>query len=497
METRHVTLVADLAAARTLGSQRVRPTGDDMRRATEGIVTHLPATGLGLDATFAQLVGVVAPGIVGATGPRYFGFVTGGVTPAAQLADFVVAAVDANVQVHLPLDSVATRVEAAALEMAASLSGLDTAVFAARTVTTGATASNVLGLACARDAATAKVLRLDRGLDSNSRHFCAADDGLFGACRVVVLHAHAHASIAKAASLVGIGRKNCFNLAESPASVDFDLVKLDSLMAKLAAEKTAVILVASCGEVNTGNFTADLPALRALCNKYGNAWLHVDAAFGAFAPNSGNLNSADSLTIDAHKWLNVPYDCGLFYTRSLELLQQVCSPSFDLSSTGPAYLSSSSSDGIPSPLTVGIENSRRFRALPLYASLICLGREGYEDIFARNIAFANRIAKWIHDSPHYDLLNHAGDNINGATYKPIANIVLFGSRTATDDVGNSQLVSKINDTGLMYVTGTKWAGRPCIRLAVSNWQTGKNKGNATDIHDPDFDIVINVLIQVL
>ncbi|KAI9346964.1 pyridoxal phosphate-dependent transferase [Obelidium mucronatum] len=500
-----ISKVAEWITSQTQSSrEHVRPSETAISHALSTLPTELPPVGIGLAATVELLIETIAPATINAAGPRYFGFVTGGVTPAALVADLVTSTLDQNVQVHLPKDSIATTVESLALDMAADLMGIDSrTTFQGKTVTTGATASNILGLACGREFVTKGVL----GNDS----FSFADDGYFNSPRVVVLHVHGHASLAKAASLLGIGRKNCINLASGPDDCDFDLKALELRLKLYREENTGVIVVASYGEVNTGRFTTEIPEIRALCNDFG-AWLHIDAAFGAFAPQSTHLQLADSITSDCHKWLNVPYDCGLFFTRSLQILQQVCTPSFDMSSSGPAYLSSSSSItqtttalSIPSPLTVGIENSRRFRALPLYASLIALGRKGYQDLFNRNIKFANRVAQWINESKHFELLNnhHHGDNNQPQTVK-VSNIVLFagvkGGGVWEGVDGNAKLVEAINGSRKVYVTGTVWGGRPAVRLAVSNWQTGINgdvSGYESDGNgDPDFEVVKSVLLNV-
>ncbi|KAI8841954.1 pyridoxal phosphate-dependent transferase [Chytriomyces cf. hyalinus JEL632] len=466
---------------------------------------HLDQHGLGTSATLAALLEKVAPALIGGqAGPRYFGFVTGGVTDAALLADLLVSSFDQNVQVHLPHVSIATTLEVAALDMAADLMHIDSrTIFTGKTLTTGATASNVLGLATGREAVGLSVMGPD---------FSVADYG-FAGFKVIVLHASGHASIAKAAAIVGIGRKNCVDLADEPNSPHFDIARLESLLRKSKDEKTGVIIVISSGEVNSGAQTRNVPEIRALADTY-DAWIHMDAAFGAFAPSteSHNLHLADSITSDAHKWLNVPYDCGLFYTKRRDLLFQSVAPMFDVKGQGPAYLQSNSTrDGeqqqqlqqlgqdIMSPLMVGIENSRRFRALPLYASLLALGRDGYEQIFEANVFFANKVAAWMEASPDYILLN---GNMERGSDELVSSIVLFcasdsnsgGFNTKTD--GNERLLQSLNDSREMYVTGTKWAGKGAIRLAVSNWRTGAGEKDAEG-EETDFATVIRVLQRVM
>lgn len=166
------------------------------------------------------------------------------------------------------------------------------------------------------------------------------------------------------------------------------------------------------------------------------------------------------------------------------MLTDVLGPGED----APAYLASNSDS--PSPLYVNIENSRRFRALPLLASLVSLGREGYvgkssllfnhrrsapvappsreltADIFRRNCAFACDVAAFLDQHPGYELLNKQ----DGEHIVPL-NIVLFAE---TEGAEGAPLADRINATRRMYVSGTAWRGRKAVRLAVSNWRTGND-----------------------
>lgn len=218
-------------------------------------------------------------------------------------------------------------------------------------------------------------------------------------------------------------------------------------------------------------------------------------AFGAFAAllpslahHSAHLSLADSLTADGHKWLNVPYDLGIFFTRSATALPRSFGPS--PASAPPAYLTPSTSTSgaappshtipglevpIPSPLNVGIENSRRFRALPLYASLLALGRDGYAQIIRNNIALATRIRTYLSTHPGYVLMNPNAD----------LNIVLFRGSDALDpacawhptQVGaGGALAGALNGGRKVYVSPTAWEGKGAVRIAVGNWRAGEEEG---------------------
>ncbi|KAI8854566.1 pyridoxal phosphate-dependent transferase [Chytridium lagenaria] len=420
----------------------------------------LPSSGWDLNKVTDHLLDTIAPALApGHAGPRYFGFVTGGVTHAATLADFISTSYDNSAQVHLPNETITTTLESRTLEYILDLLDLDRTAFPGRTFTTGATASNILGLACGRE-------HVMKGI--HGPEFSTADEGLSN-CRIRLFHVDGHASVGKAASVIGVGRRNCVNLAKESDAPEFDLERNRRGMVY------GCIVVSSHGEVNTGRYTQDIPGIRKACDKYG-AWLHVDAAFGAFAGTDTYLELADSITSDAHKWLNVPYDCGIFFSRSLDLLQAVFSPTFESGGPGPAYLLAAADSSIPSPLTIGIENSRRFRALPLYASLLNLGKQGYKALFKRNVDFSR------------------DDGV-------LINIVLFAASECAPEVfrdektGGAKLAAAINALGKIYVTATVWKGRSAVRIAVSNWRTGLKVHDDVDMDD--FEVTTRVLRDVM
>ncbi|KAF5659489.1 L-2,4-diaminobutyrate decarboxylase [Fusarium heterosporum] len=410
---------------------------------------------------------------------RYYGFVTGGTLPIAEWADNVVTRLDQNVQVHLPAQTIATTLEDATLEMLSSL--LQLGDWKGRTFTTGATSSNVLGLACGREAILEK------------RGQSVGEVGLLAAClsagikELQVLTSAGHSSLSKAASIVGFGR-GCVKELRLNDTEPWRL-DIDALERELQRKDTASIIALSAGEVNTGRFSLtgveEMRKVRELADKYG-AWIHVDGAFGIFArvlPQDDDyktlhkrvegLELADSITVDGHKLLNVPYDCGMFFTRSPAILQSV------FTNPNAAYLSSGGASTIPSPLNIGLENSRRFRALPAYAVLLSEGRPGMAGLLGNMIALSRQLASFLRDSEHYDLLPD-----DGAGLDEVFMIVLF---RAKDPKLNGQLVQKINDTRQMYVSGTSWKGEKAVRVAISNWMV--------DIAQ-DFKVVTSILTHV-
>lgn len=216
----------------------------------------------------------IVPALNGqAQSSRYFGFVTGGTLPIAEWADNVVSRMDQNVQVHLPGQTVATVVEDRALEMLAGLLKLGGG-WKGRTFTTGATASNVLGLACGREATLGKKL---------NKQGSVGELGLLAAClkagvtEVQVLTSGGHSSLSKAASVVGFGRQSVKELRlndEEPWRLD-----ISGLERELQKPNTLSVIAISAGEVNTGRFALqgveEMERVRELADQYG-AWIHVD-----------------------------------------------------------------------------------------------------------------------------------------------------------------------------------------------------------------------------
>ncbi|KAK0719650.1 pyridoxal-dependent decarboxylase [Lasiosphaeris hirsuta] len=427
----------------------------------------------GAEGTLSHLLDDIVPALNSQSlSGRYYGFVTGGALPIAEAADNIVSALDQNVQVHIPGHSASTAVEDAALTMLITLLDLGKATdWPRRTFTTGATASNIMGLACGREAVIARRLPEGSGETVAKAGLLAASQAA-GIKEIQILTSSAHSSLSKAASIVGLGHRAVKELPASPEEpwrLDLDAVEV-----MLAREGVASIIAASAGEINTGRFATnvlDMPKLRSLADRYG-AWIHVDGAFGIFARalpkadeflhlhgNVAGLELADSITADGHKLLNVPYDTGIFFCRNASIPNQV------FMNPNAAYLSAPAVAGnttIQSPLNIGIENSRRFRALPVYAVLLSEGRDGMAAMFIRMVTLARRIAQFIRDSEQYEWLPSEDASLESTFI-----IVLF---KAKNPALNEELVARINETRRIFVSGTIWNGEKAARIAVSSWR---------------------------
>ena len=228
------------------------------------------------------------------------------------------------------------------------------------------------------------------------------------------------------------------------------------------------MVIASAGTVNTGDFDdfAELARLKQAHDFY----LHVNAAFGGFAGVSPDLRPllagwtcADSICIDLHKWLNVPYDSAVAFSRHRDL--QV-----DVFSNASAYLGRSLDD--PEPIHLAPENSHRWRALPAWFSLMAYGSDGYREIVDRDCRLARAFGEKVRESGHFELL------------APVRlNIVCFTLRNPDN---TPRFIESVRDSGKALVTPTALWGTPAIRAAFSNWRTT----------EADLDVVWESLVTV-
>ena len=383
------------------------------------------------------------PGITASPGPRFFGFVTGGVTPAALAGDWLASAIDQNAGLWAGSPA-AAQTELVVLRWLKELFRLPSEWSGA--LTSGATMANLIGLAAARQWAGRQL-----GFD-------AAADGLAGQPPItVVASAQIHLSAVKCLGTLGLGRRQVHLVSAPRGSVD--VAAMAELLRRIDGP---AIIVGNAGEVNSGHFD-DLAGLADLRDAHpAGAWLHVDGAFGLFAsvaPRLAHLTQgierADSLAADAHKWLNVPYDSGFAFVRDGALLRQVFA-------VGAAYVAGGTGWD---PCMHVPEMSRRFRGLAAWCALKAFGRTGYRAVVERCVDNAAAFARWVEATPGLALMNPAPLNI------VCFRLIRDGLDEAATDRLNRDAVDAIQRDGRVFVTGTVWHGRAAIRAAFDNWQT--------------------------
>jgi len=420
----------------------------------KNIVLHdLPQQGIGALKTLEYFRKEYASKITNSAGPRYMGFVTGGSTPASVIGDWLVSAYDQNACGSN--DSIAPQLEHQTIHFLKQLFGLDNAYFGS--FVTGATISNFVSLALAR-----QWVGEQYGKDFSNE---GVDSSL-----IKIVSATPHSSIIKSLSMLGVGRNALIKVDTQPDREAIDLNALETVLKQ--NPNHPFIVVANAGTVNTVDFD-DLEAIGKLKEKY-KFWLHVDAAFGGFAAVSEKyahlmrgINYADSITIDAHKWLNVPYDAAMQFTKHKNLQLKVFQNS-------AAYLGDPNQS--PDFFHYTPENSRRWRGLPAWFTLMAYGKEGHSEIIERNCSLAKKLGEWISVSSKFKLLSPVRMNVVCFTLNK-ENLTMEEIKVFLD---------KVRDDGNVFLTPTLYKGKPAIRAALTNWLT----------EEKDINITIEVLERI-
>jgi glutamate/tyrosine decarboxylase-like PLP-dependent enzyme len=414
-------------------SRRVRPTSsiDELREAFGGPLLDGPCDpGEVVD----ELARLAEPGLMAMPSGKFFGWVIGGTLPAALGADWMVSAWDQNAAMRLATPATAAAEEAAGQWL---LELLRLPAASAVGFATGGTTANFVGLAAGRQ------FVLDQaGWDLEA-------NGLSGAPKITVLVGEErHTSVDMALRYLGLGR------GQNVAADEQGRILPDALAEALASVEGPVIVALQAGNLHSGAFDPMRDCIE-LAHASG-AWVHVDGAFGLWAAVSDRwkddvdgLELADSWATDAHKTLNVPYDCGVAIVSRPEVLEKVFG-------ARPAYLIQA--DGGPSdPFARVPEFSRRARGVPVWAALRQLGRSGTIAMVERLASHARALAAGIAELPGAEVLNEV-------VFSQVS--LAFGSDERTRAV-TQQLI----DGGVVWMSGSKWRGRDILRISVSNWST--------------------------
>jgi len=375
----------------------------------------------------------VEPGLMAMPAGRFYGWVIGGTLPAALAADWLVSAWDQNCGMRY-----ATPGTAAAEEVAAGwlldLLGLPAA--AAVGFVTGGTMANFTGLAAGRQQVLASA-----GWDLDAL-------GLCGAPRIrVLVGQERHDTVDLALRYLGLG-------APVPVPADGQgRIRLDALATELSTVDGPAIVCLQAGNLHSGAFDPLGEAIE-LAHRYG-AWVHVDGAFGLWAAASPRLRhlvtgyaAADSWATDAHKTLNVPYDCGIAVVARPEAVRAAMGlqASYLVHAPGPG----DPFDRVP-------ELSRRARGVPVWAALRSLGRDGVADLVDRLAEAARALAD--------GLSTIDGARVrNDVVYTQVC--VDFG-----DDGRTRRVADALRADGAAWMSGSQWQGRAVLRVSVSNWST--------------------------
>jgi glutamate/tyrosine decarboxylase-like PLP-dependent enzyme len=412
----------------------------------------LPEQGIG-EAVFDDLPEVFRASR--AQNGRFFGYVLGSGELVAATADLMASVLNQNVTAWRSGPAAVTIEKTVInwLSQAIGCSGFR------GYLTSGGSAANLMGLAMAREALSPAN---ERGVSAGS---------------VVYASHEVHMSIPKSVALLGIGRDN-LRLIPTDSSLRMDTIELQR---RIAEDKTAgripMVVVASAGTVNTGAIDP-LAKIAGIAHRNG-AWFHIDGAYGALAAIAARnkfdgMELADSISLDPHKWLYQPLDCGCLLYRSSEAAQKAFSHSGD-------YARALSADPIEgfAFFEESLELSRRFRALKLWLSLRYHGLAAFRDSIRNDLAHAHRLVEAIKAEPQLELVGSGELSAVCFRYRGASGI----DETALNHL-NASILKRTQKRGRIYLSNATLAGKFCLRACIVNHRT----------RDSDIDAIVHEVV---
>jgi aromatic-L-amino-acid/L-tryptophan decarboxylase len=437
-------------AARHLEAVPDRPVWQAMPTQLAATLANAPLPPTGADV--ARLLDEVEHSVLaypmGNGHPAFFGWVNSAPHPAALATLLVAGAMNPSTAGG---DHADVPLERATVRWLAELVGFPHEP-GAGLLTSGASMATIVALGAARHRALAAA-----GWD-------VREDGLAGAPRLTAYASpEAHSCVRKAVELLGLGSRALRTVPMRDGRLD--PAALADLVARDRADGFAPFLaVGSAGTVNTGTIDP-LAAIADLCDREG-LWFHVDGAYGALgvldpliAPRYAGMERADSLALDPHKWLQVPAGVGALLVRDRENLRAAFS-------LVPPYLRDPAADPLGWYSEYGVEQTRPFRALPVWAAIAARGREGVAADVAACTRAARTLADLVQDAPDLDLAAPVETSITAFRYSPA------GLGPAAADRVNAALPAAVQARGRVFATGTTLEGRPVLRACIINPLTG-------------------------
>jgi glutamate/tyrosine decarboxylase-like PLP-dependent enzyme len=399
----------------------------------------LPRGGMPAEEVVDLLAATAEPGLMAMPSGRFFGWVIGGSLPAALASDWLVSAWDQNAGLRYATPAMAAIEEAAGswlLELLGLPAGSDVGFV------TGATMANFTGMAAARWR-----LLSDAGWDLDR-------DGLFGAPRIrCFVGRERHDTVDLGLRYLGLGKPRVVEADDQGRLIP------EALDAALAQGSGPALVCLQAGNLHSGAFDPFPDAIR-VARKHG-AWVHVDGAFGLWAAAVPELRSltrgygeADSWGTDAHKTLNVPYDCGIAIVRDASALRAA------MGGLHTNFLVHDA-EGPGDPFEKVPELSRRARGVPVWAALKSLGSDGVAGLVRGMAAAAADIAAGLEGVDGVEVLNDV-------CYTQVC--LAFG-----DDAATRAVTARIIADGRVWMSGSRWRDRDILRVSVSNWHTGEDE----------------------
>jgi aromatic-L-amino-acid decarboxylase len=388
----------------------------------------------------------VLPGVTHWNHPGFFAYFPSSASAPGILGELLAAALSVNGMLW-KTSPAATEMEIAALDWLRQMMGLPAGLFGV--IQDTASASTLVALAAAREAVPS--------LDARRR-------GLVGQARLrMYASEEAHSSVEKAGIVLGIGQEGCRKV---PADARFrlDIAALERAIAEdRAAGFTPFAVTATVGTTSTTSIDP-VPEIAQVCAREG-LWLHVDAAYGGAAALDPGMRHvlegcerADSLVVNPHKWMFVPLDLSVLFTRRPEVVRAAFS-------VLPDYLRTAEETAAPNLMDYGVSLGRRFRALKLWMVLRAFGHDGMAARIREHIRLAQAFRRWVMSDGRFELMAPS----------PFS-VVCFRGRfdrlaPAGQDQANQRLMDALNASGEVYLSHTRLGGRMTLRLAVGNLRT--------------------------
>lgn len=441
------TMVDDMVAL--LASVRARPAWQPVPTAVrESLAAPLPRTATSAADVYEQFRTTIQPYPTGNIHPRFWGWVMGTGSISGAFAELLAATLDSNA---VGGDQGSTYVEMQVLQWLRELLGVS--ADASGILVSGGSVANLVGLTAARQA--------HAGLDAEGH-------GVAGQLRRPVLYCstETHNSVAKAVAMLGLGAKGVRSVpVHGDYSVDVDAMR-EMIRSDRAAGLHPFCIVGNAGTVNTGAFD-DLDALADLAVEEG-CWLHVDGAFGAFAAVSESakqftvgMERADSLAVDLHKWMHMPYDVGCTFVRDRAMHHA----SFAQSASYLDPQARGFAAGSHWFAAYGPQLSRGNRALKVWMELKTHGTERYARLVDQNIAQARHLADLVQATDGFELAAPAPLNV------VCLRMTIPGATRDAENAANQELLLRIQERGVALPSSTVLQGTYVIRVAITNHRT--------------------------
>jgi aromatic-L-amino-acid/L-tryptophan decarboxylase len=377
---------------------------------------------------------------------HYLGMMNPTPTYMAFLAESLVAALNPQLAT-VARSPLASRIEAETVRWIGELVGWPAAF--SGTFTTGGNEANFSALAMALSTQFPDVT--EKGIAS------------IGAQPVFYSSVEGHHSLEKSAGVLGLGRQALRRIPVNER-LQFNAEELETaIQTDLAAGNKPFCVAATAGTTSSGAID-DLPLIAKICQRY-NLWFHIDGAYGAALLLSERhrgllrgIEQADSLTLDPHKWLAMPFSAGLILTRHPEALRHTFS-------VPCPYLQKSSSAALPDNLSVSAQWSRRMNSLKLWLTLRVHGRQAYQQLIDRQMMLAQGFAEWVAASDYFELA--------APQVLPILNLHLKGKGIGSQDLRarHGAIVEEVNRDGQRWISTAMVNGHNVIRTMIISYLT--------------------------